>query len=176
MTITTKPRCEKVFEQSIKSEYTREIYLFNMKKFMKFVVCGVYSLNFTSRSSVDPFDTILTSATSSTIQDTLLAKKKNQWGEIPIAREKYPLIQYIAFFVKTPVRAIQWIGKVKTISYNPETQKSTIYLDGNPEKTRLVPYDKKCPRHNGHGTVYTTIKRIKKAKTLCDVYPSLDKK
>jgi len=122
---------------------------------------------------VDPFDTILTSATSSTIEDTLLAK--NQWGEIPIAREKYPLIQYIAFFVKTPVRAIQWIGKVKTISYNPETQKSTIYLDGNPEKTRLVPYDKKCPRHNGHGTVYTTLKRIKKAKTLCDVYPSLDK-
>ena len=35
--MTTKPRCEKVFEQSIKSEYTREIYLFNMKKFMKFV-------------------------------------------------------------------------------------------------------------------------------------------
>jgi len=41
--MTTKPRCEKVFEQSIKSEYTRVIYVFNMKKFMKFV--GVSSMD-----------------------------------------------------------------------------------------------------------------------------------
>ena len=45
MTITTKPkpRCEKVFEQSIKSEYTRENYQFYLKKFMKFV--GVSSMD-----------------------------------------------------------------------------------------------------------------------------------
>ena len=39
---TTKPRCEKVFEQSIRSEYTRKIYQFQMKKFMRFV--GVDSM------------------------------------------------------------------------------------------------------------------------------------
>jgi len=33
----TKPRCEIVFEQSIKSEATKQMYLFYMKKFMHFV-------------------------------------------------------------------------------------------------------------------------------------------
>jgi len=118
------------------------------------------------------FDTLVTSATPRTIEDTLL--EKNQWGEIPIAREKYLLIKHVALFVKTPVRAITWIGKVKEIEYNPTNKKSTIYLDGKPEQIRPIPYDRKCPRHNGHGTVYTTLERIRKAKTLCDVYPSLN--
>ena len=118
------------------------------------------------------FDTLVTSATPRTIEDTLL--EKNQWGEIPIAREKYLLIKHVALFVKTPVRAITWIGKVKEIEYNPTNKKSTIYLDGKPEQIRPIPYDRKCPRHNGHGTVYTTLERIRNAKTLCDVYPSLN--
>lgn len=118
------------------------------------------------------FDTIMTSATLQSIDDTLLAK--NQWGEIPISRERYPLIKHIALFVKTPHRSIEWVGKVKEIKYNPNNKKSTIYLDGKPERIPQIPYDKKCPQHNGHGTVYTTLERIRNAKTLCDVYPSLD--
>jgi len=118
------------------------------------------------------FDTIMTSAIPQSIEDTLLTK--NEWGEIPIAREKYPLIKHVALFVKTPVRAIRWIGNVKDITYNPLNKKSTIHLDGKPKQIPPIPYDPKCPQHNGHGTVYTTMKRIENAKTLCDVYPSLD--
>jgi len=35
--MTTKPRCQKVFEQSIKSDFTRKSYLFCLGKFMEFV-------------------------------------------------------------------------------------------------------------------------------------------
>jgi len=119
-----------------------------------------------------PFDTILTSATQKTIEDTLLAKK--EWGEIPIARAKYPFIENVALFVKAPVGAIKWKGKVKRIKYNSSTKKSTIILDGEPEEIDPIRFDERWPQHNGHGTVYTTLERIKKARTLCDVYPSLE--
>lgn len=121
---------------------------------------------------IEYFDTIVTSATPQSLEETFLAKK--EWGEIPIAREKYLLIKYVAIFVKTPVRAITWVGKVKNITYNPVNKKSTIHLDGFPRDITPIPYDDKCPQHNGHGTVYTTMARIEKAKTLCDVYPSLN--
>lgn len=122
---------------------------------------------------VEPFDTILTSAAHKSMNDLFLAEKK--WGEIKIAFEKYYTIQYIAIFVKHPVAAITHIGKVSHIEYNPKTGKSTVILYGNPIKLeKSIPYDKKWPHHNAHGTVYTTKKRIDNAKTLADVYPSLD--
>lgn len=118
------------------------------------------------------FDTILTAAAPETIKNTLLAK--NLWGEIPLARDKFISLKYIALFVKTPIQAIQWIGKISKIEYNNINRKSTIFLDGTPQKISLIPYDKRWPNHNVRGTVFTTMKRIKNAKTLCDVYPSLD--
>jgi len=122
--------------------------------------------------NVTPFDTILVSATPKSVEDTLL--EKNRWGEIPIAREKHMVIKHVAIFVKSPVRAVEWIGKVKYITYNPKNKKSTIFLDGKPKRIKPIPYDERWPHHNAHGTVYTTYKRIEKAKTLCDAYPSLD--
>lgn len=119
---------------------------------------------------VQSFDTILTSASPQSVEDTLLAKK--QWGEILISREKYTMIDYVAIFVKSPVAAIEWIGKVKDIKYNPVNKKSTILLRSI-DKIKRIPYDERWPHHNAHGTVYTTIDRVRKAKTLCDTYPSL---
>ena len=122
---------------------------------------------------VEPFDTILTSAAPDTMKDTFLGEKK--WGEIKIAFEKYYMIQYIAIFVKRPTAAITHIGKVSHIEYNPENGKSTVFLDGNPVKLKnLIPYDRKWQNYNAHGTLYTTKERIDSAKTLADVYPSLD--
>jgi len=118
------------------------------------------------------FDTILTSAIPKTIKNTLIAQ--NLWGEIPIAREKFISLKYIALFVKKPVQAIEWIGKINKIEYNAQNKKSTIFLDGPPKKIRPIPYNKRWPNYNGHGTVYTTMNRIKSAKTLIDVYPSFD--
>lgn len=122
---------------------------------------------------VEPFDTILTSAAPETMNNLFLAK--NKWGEIKIAFEKYYTIKYIVIFVKHPVAAITHIGKVSHIEYNPKTGKSTVILQGIPIKLKNpLPYDRKWPHHNAHGTVYTTKNRIDNAKTLADVYPSLD--
>ena len=124
---------------------------------------------------VEPFDTILTSATPATHEDMFFGE--NRWGEIKIARANYPLIKYIAMFVKHPVGAIVTYGKVKEIKYNPDSGKSTVYLDGKPKEFKNpVPYDEEWPHHDAHGTVYTTLDRIKNADTLADVYPKLDKK
>jgi len=133
---------------------------------------GGYTIAKFGRSyGVEPFDTILTSAAPQSIEDTLIGKK--QWGEIPIAREKYTMIDYVAIFTKSPVAAIEWIGKVKDIKYNPANKKSTV-LFRSIDKIKPIPYDKRWPHHNAHGTVYTTIERVRSAKTLCDTYPSLD--
>lgn len=121
---------------------------------------------------VEPFDTILASATPESLELTFLKEKK--WGEIPISQEKYFLIEYVAIFVKYPIGAITHIGKVDHIEFNPENNKSTIILDGDPVKITPIPYDERYPHHNAHGTVYTTKERIDNAKTLADVYPSLD--
>jgi len=122
---------------------------------------------------VEPFDTILTSATPDSLQDTFYEERK--WGEIKIAQEKYFLIQYIAIFVKKPKSAITHYGKVSHIEYNPETGKSTVFLEGKPKKLKKpVPCDKNWPQHNGHGALYTTMERIFDAKTMADVYASLD--
>lgn len=118
------------------------------------------------------FDTILTAAAPKTIENTLLAK--NLWGEIPLARDKFISLKYVALFVKKPVQAIEWIGKIDKIEYNALNRKSTIFLKGPPQKIPLIPYDRRWPNHNVRGTVFTTMNRIKNAKTLCDVYPSLD--
>lgn len=123
---------------------------------------------------VEPFDTILTSATKDSFERIFLNDRK--WGEIKIAQEKYFLIQHIAIFVKHPIGAIVSIGDVKDIQFNPATGKSTIFLDGEPRKIRPIPYNGNWPHHNAHGTVYTTLNRIETAETLADVYPSLDKK
>lgn len=134
---------------------------------------GIHSIvKFGKAYNTNYSDTIVASATPESIKDTLLSK--NLWGEIPLAREKYLMIKNIAFFVKTPVRAITWAGKVKNIKYNPENKKSTVFLDGEAKQIPPIPYDDKCPHHNGHGIVYTTMDRIRNAKTLCDVYPSLN--
>ncbi|TAK25110.1 MAG: hypothetical protein EPO37_01815 [Nitrosarchaeum sp.] len=122
---------------------------------------------------VEPFDTILTSAAPNTMNDMFL--KENKWGEIKIALEKYYLIRYVIIFVKHPIGAITHIGKVSHIEYNSANGKSTIFLEGKPMKLKKpLPYDKNWPHHNAHGTVYTTKERVDGAKTLADVYPSLD--
>jgi len=122
---------------------------------------------------IEPFDTILTSAVPKTMKNMFLDERK--WGEIKIGLEKYYLIQYIAIFVKHPTAAITHIGKVSYIVYNPENRKSTIFLEGKPTKLKKsIPYDKNWRNHNAHGMVYTTKERIDNAKTLADVYPSLD--
>ena len=146
----------------------------NKKSFMGLhCKIGRHTLTKFGRSyGVQLFDTILVSATPQSIDDTLLAKK--QWGEIPISKDKYALIDYVAIFVKSPIAAIEWIGKVKDIKYNPVNKKSTI-LFTSINKIKPIPYDDRWPHHNAHGTVYTTMERIKHAETLSDVYPSLDK-
>jgi len=121
---------------------------------------------------VEPFDTIMTSAAPDSMREMFLAKRK--WGEIKIAQKKYYVIEYIAIFVKHPIAAITHIGKISYIEYNPKNGKSTIILEGPPKKIKSIPYDKNWSHHNAHGTVYTTKKRIDNAKTLADVYPSLD--
>lgn len=120
---------------------------------------------------VEPFDTVLVSATPESLESQFLAQR--QWGEITVSKDRYFGIKYVAIFVKSPAREIQWIGKVSRITYNPKNKKSTLFLDGMPEKIRPIPYDSKCPHNNAHGVSYTTISRIRNAKTLCDVYPSL---
>jgi len=122
---------------------------------------------------VEPFDTILTSAIPNTMKRMFLGESK--WGEIKIAFEKYYLIQYIAIFVKHPTAAITHIGKVSHIEYNPKNGKSTVFLEGKAKKLKKpIPYDRNWPNHNAHGKLYTTKERIYTAKTLADVYPSLD--
>lgn len=144
-----------------------------MKSFMglQLKIGGHTIAKFGRSYGVEPFDTILTSASPQSIQNTLIGKK--QWGEIPIAREKYAMIDYVAIFTKSPVAAIEWIGKVKDIKYNPANNKSTVLLRSI-DKIKPIPYDERWPHHNAHGTVYTTIERVRNAKTLCDTYPSLD--
>ena len=122
---------------------------------------------------VEPFDTILTSAAPDSMKKMFLGERK--WGEIKIAQDKYYLIQHIAIFVKHPIAAITHIGRVSHMEFNPENGKSTVFLEGKPEKIKqTIPYDKNWPHYNAHGTVYTTKERIHNAKTLADVYPSLD--
>lgn len=122
---------------------------------------------------VEPFDTILTSAAPETMEKMFLGE--NKWGEIKIALEKYYLIQHIAIFVKRPIAAITHIGDVSHIEYNPKNGKSTIFLEGKARKLKKpIPYDKKWKNYNSHGKLYTTKERIDNAKTLADVYPSLD--
>ena len=146
------------------------------KKSMFGVDCKINSesiVKYGRSFGVEPFDTILTSAVIETRDKMFLGE--NKWGEIKIAFDKYYLIQYIAIFVKRPIAAITHIGKVSHIEYNSQTGKSTVFLEEPPtELSNPIPHDKNWPNHNVHGKVYTTMERILKAKTLADVYPSLD--
>jgi len=122
--------------------------------------------------NVKPFDTILASAEPDSMNDMFLKERK--WGEIKIARWRYPLIKYIVIFVKAPTSAITHRGTVSYIQYNPKTGKSMIFLKGAPEKIKPIRYNKKFRQHNAHGIKYTTKKRVDNAKTLADLYQSLD--
>lgn len=118
------------------------------------------------------FDTILASAEPSSMKNMFL--KENKWGEIKIAREKYPQIKYIVLFVKDPISAVTHRGTVSYIQYNPKSGKSTIFLKGEPEKIRPIKYDAKWLHNNAHGIAYTSNMRVNNAETLADLYPSLD--
>jgi len=122
--------------------------------------------------NVEPFDTILASAEPDSMKDMFLKERK--WGEIKIARARYPLIKYIVIFVKSPISAVTHRGTVSYIQYNPKTGKSMIFLKGAPEKIKPIRYNEKFLHHNAHGIKYTTNERVNNANTLADLYPSLD--
>lgn len=113
-------------------------------------------------------DTIVVSARKEGFQEIFL--RENMWRAIRINSSMVTRIRYLAVYQAFPVSAITHLVKVDRIEPWKDTWKYALYFATPPEQIRpikLVPKGKvKGPQRSR----YTSLARIRKAKTLEDVF------
>jgi hypothetical protein len=123
-----------------------------------------------NRPAIDPseIDTIVVPAREEGFRDVFLGE--NMWRAIRMHSSAIPRIRFIAGYQVAPESAITHIAEVSKIEPWKDTQKYALYFKEPAKKIEripLVPGGRVKPLYSSR---YTSIARIKNAKTLDDVF------
>lgn len=116
-------------------------------------------------------DTIVVPANAQRAVTTFLSQ--GYWSAVRIHETMIPLLKYIAFYQTLPVSAVTHIAPIASIEPLMDTEKSIINFAGQAEEIRHIPLvkGKKGRIKTFLRFRYTTLDRLKSAKTLDDVFP-----
>ena len=114
-------------------------------------------------------DTIVCPAREAGFRETFLGE--NSWYAIRLRAQRIPFIKYIAIYRLAPVSAITHYAAVESIKPYKRSGKYIVHLKGKPKKIGPVPLKKAPPglARRPQGPMFSTLQRIKAAKTMEDV-------
>lgn len=114
------------------------------------------------------WDTLLCAAKEDGFNYAFL--KKHSWWAVRLNPKSVPFIKYLAIYQVAPISKITYYGKVKKIELFENTGKYIIYLEGDPIKlTDPIPLGNN--RYlKPQGPKYTQLIKIKKAKSLDELF------
>ncbi len=142
------------------------------KKIHKFTPFNDEVREFIERPKLDvspeDVDTIVVPAAADGFQSAFL--EKNAWWQIRISASMLDRIKYIAAYQISPISAITHFAEVARIEKYKDTNKYILYFKDKATKIEPIKLDGKglapqAPR-------YTSMEKIKKAKTLSEVFGS----
>ena len=117
---------------------------------------------------IDEVDTIVCPAREDGFKEAFLASEK--WWAIRINATMIPQIKYIAMYRVSPVSAITHYGKISSIKPYRDSGKYIVTLDGKPKKVGPIKLTLKEKGRAPQAPRYTTVKLLRKAKTLRDIF------
>jgi len=110
-------------------------------------------------------DTLVVRGYEDGFQQAFLGERA--WWAVRIAQWRLPTIKWLAVYRTAPHSRITHVGRVKRIEPYGDTGKYKLVLDGEPEQVGPVLL---APGTMGlMGTKYTTIQKLKAAKTTADL-------
>lgn len=110
-------------------------------------------------------DTLIVPGYEDGFQQTFLGERA--WWAVRIAQWRLPTIKWLAVYRTAPHSRITHVGRVQRIEPYGDTGKYKLFLDGEPEQVGPVLL---APGTMGlMGTKYTTIGKLKAAKTMADL-------
>ncbi len=126
--------------------------------------------NLSSTSTIDPseIDTIVVPAREEGFQETFIGE--NCWYQIRIHGSMIPQIKHIAVYRVAPISAITHIAPVKSIEQWKDTNKFILHFSEPAKKIRPVKLIPKGRIKALQNLRYTSLKKIKSAKTLEDAF------
>ena len=110
-------------------------------------------------------DTIICPAREDGFQETFLGQ--NCWYAIRLNASRIPQIRYIAAYRVAPIAAITHYAKVKDIKPHKRSGKFIVHFKGKAKKIRPIPSE--GSRRGVQGPMFSSLKRLRAAKTLDDV-------
>lgn len=115
---------------------------------------------------LDPseIDTIVVPAKEDGFQETFIGE--NRWYAIRIHASMIPKIQYIAAYQVAPISAITYVAPVAEIKQWQESDKYVVVFAGSAEKIGPVKYISGGKAKHVQAPRYTSLERLKEAKTL----------
>ena len=117
---------------------------------------------------VSEFDTIVVPAQEDGFQETFLGE--NRWYAIRIHASMIPQIKYIAAYRVAPISAITHWALVKDIEPWEDTGKFNVNFVEPAEEIEPIPLVSKSKVRALQGPRYTSFDRLRKAKTLDEVF------
>jgi hypothetical protein len=123
-----------------------------------------------STRTIDPseIDTIVVPAREEGFQETFIGE--NCWYQIRIHGSMIPQIKHIAVYRVAPISAITHIAPVKSIEQWKDTNKFILHFSEPAKKIRPVKLIPKGRIKALQNLRYTSLKKIKSAKTLEDAF------
>jgi hypothetical protein len=118
-------------------------------------------------------DTIVVPGRYGISEDLFL--RQNRWSAVRIHDTMIPLLKYVALYQTAPLSAVTHVAPIASIEPLEGTEKSVINFSGEAEAISPIPLIKgkrgrikTFPRFR-----YTTLEKLKAAKTLDDIFPEV---
>ena len=121
----------------------------------------------TATPSDDEPDTIIVPAQKEGFDTVFLGQ--NAWWAIRISGGMLPKIKYIAAYQSQPVSAVTHFAPVARIEPYGETGKYKVVFSEPAQEIGPIPYGKNVPSGAMQGPRYTSLKRLRTAKTVADI-------
>jgi hypothetical protein len=123
-----------------------------------------------SKIDIEELDTIVVPANEEGFNEVFLGE--NCWYSIRLSSSMIDRVKYIAGYQTAPISAITYYAEVSHIEKYKDTNKYILYFT---DKAKKIGPIKLIPKPKGIATApqaprYTDIKKLKKAKTLDDVF------
>ena len=121
-------------------------------------------------SSIDPadIDTIVVPANSEGFLETFIGE--DCWYQIRVSSTMREKIKYIAGYQTSPTSAITHVAPVKKVEQYKDTNKYIVYFSEPAREIDPIKINPKGRVKAPYGPRYSSMERIKRAKTLDDVF------
>lgn len=121
-----------------------------------------------SKLKIEDLDTIVVPANEEGFHKVFL--KENCWYAIRISSSMIERLKYIAGYQTAPVSAITYYAEISKIEKYKNTGKYIVYFKKKAQKIKQIKLGEKRKGAAPQAPRYTSFKRLKKAKTINDVF------